>query len=115
MKTYITERFTFEAAHKLDGLDPANARIHGHSHEVFVTISGEPDRRYGWVITHSEIREQIAPVVASLDHQYLNDFIAQPTAEMIAEYIYTRINLGASIALESVKVCKVGMCAEVRG
>ena len=45
MKTRVTERFTFEAAHRLDGIGKENATIHGHSHEVFVTISGEPDPR----------------------------------------------------------------------
>ena len=52
MKTKVTERFTFEAAHRIEGLGNKNSRIHGHSHEVYVIISGEPDERYGWVIPH---------------------------------------------------------------
>ena len=62
MKTKVTERFTFEAAHRIEGLGNKNSRIHGHSHEVYVTISGEPDERYGWVIPHEELQTKVGAI-----------------------------------------------------
>ena len=118
MKTYITERFTFEAAHRLDGIGNKNATIHGHSYEVFVTISGEPDSRYGWLIEQGEFQKRAKHVIGYLDHSYLNEFMELTTAEVIAQHIFLRLSENRfpdHITLESVKVCKVGMCAEVRG
>ena len=117
MRTWITEKFTFEAAHRIEGISKENARIHGHSHEVYVTISGEPDERYGWVIPHEEFQTKVRPIVRQLDHTYLNEFIKNPTAEMIARHLWLKLmdhKFSDRITLESVKVCKVGMCAEVK-
>ena len=77
MKT--KENSTFEAAHRIEGIGKENARIHGHSHEVYVTISGEPDERYGWVIPHEEFRTKVGAIVNRC-HTYLNEFIKNPTA-----------------------------------
>ena len=43
----IYKEFTFEAAHFLPSAPPGhpNARVHGHSFRVRVTIDGEPDDR----------------------------------------------------------------------
>jgi 6-pyruvoyltetrahydropterin/6-carboxytetrahydropterin synthase len=116
MKTRVTERFTFEAAHRIEGIGKENARIHGHSHEVFVTISGEPDPRYGWLIEQSMFRGKVQLLINDFDHRYLNEFMEQTTAEAIARHIFLRLSenrFPKHIKLESVRVCKVGMCAEV--
>jgi len=118
MKTKVTEKFTFEAAHRIEGIGKENARIHGHSHEVYVTISGEPDERFGWVIPHEEFQTKAGAIVKQLDHTYLNEFIENPTAEMIARHLWLKLmdkKFPDHITLESVKVCKVGMCVEVNG
>ncbi len=117
MKTKVTEKFTFEAAHKLSGAGGKNAKIHGHSHQVYVTISGEPDSRHGWVMPQDEFRRIAGAMVDQLDHTFLNDFIEQPTAEMIAHHLWFGLmyKFPDGVILESVKVCKVGMCAEVNG
>ena len=118
MKTYITEKFTFEAAHRLVGLLKQNEEIHGHSFEVQVTISGEPDKIFGWVIPRQEFRTRVSPFIKQLDHRYLNEIMELTTAEMIARHLYLRLmdkKLPDSVKLESVKVSKVGMSAEVRG
>ena len=118
MKTKVTEKFTFEAAHRIEGVGKENARIHGHSHEVYVTISGEPNKRYGWVIPHEEFRTKAGAIVKQLDHTYLNEFIENPTAEMIARHLWLKLmdkKFPEHLTLESVKVCKVGMCVEVNG
>jgi 6-pyruvoyltetrahydropterin/6-carboxytetrahydropterin synthase len=116
MKTRVTERFTFEAAHRIDGIGKENATIHGHSHEVFVTINGEPDPRYGWLMEQGEFQKKCKHIIGYLDHSYLNEFMEQTTAEAIARHIFLRLSENRfpdHITLESVRVCKVGMCAEV--
>jgi 6-pyruvoyltetrahydropterin/6-carboxytetrahydropterin synthase len=116
MKTKVQERFTFEAAHRIDGIGEGNATIHGHSHEVFVTISGEPDPHYGWLMEQGEFQKKCKHVIGYLDHSYLNEFMEQTTAEAIAKHIFQRLSENRfpdRIKLESVRVCKVGMCAEV--
>lgn len=40
----ITKQFRFEMAHALLGYDGPCRNIHGHSYELFVTLSGEPVR-----------------------------------------------------------------------
>lgn len=118
MKTFVTEKFTFEAAHRLKGLKKENEQIHGHSFEVHVTISGEPNKAFGWLIPQDELREKVAPFIKQLDHKYLNEIMELTTAEMIARHIFLRLmdkKLPDHIGLESVKVFKVGMVAEVRG
>lgn len=118
MKTWVTETFNFEAAHRLEGISPANDRIHGHSYEVKVTISGEPCPKRGWLFQLGEFRSAIDPIVNELDHQYLNEVLTSPTtAEMLARHIFEKIairRLPRTIKLESVSVGKVGMVAEVR-
>jgi len=116
MKTKVTEKFTFEAAHRIEGVGKENARIHGHSHEVYVTISGEPDPRYGWLMEQGEFKKKCKHIIGYLDHSYLNEFMELTTAEAIALHIFSRLSedrFPSHITLESVKVCKVGMCAEV--
>ena len=116
MKTKVTERFTFEAAHRIEGIGKENARIHGHSHEVFVTISGEPDPQHGWIMEQGQFRRKVQLIVDYLDHSYLNEFLEQTTAEALAKHIFLRLSENRfpdRIKLESVRVCKVGMCAEV--
>ena len=118
MKTKVTERFTFEAAHRLEGIGAGNSNIHGHSHEVFVTLTGEPDPDYGWVVEQSKFKGIVQPVIDRLDHRYLNEILKQTTAEGIALYLFEEIKNNITfneINLMSVKVCKVGMCAEVNG
>lgn len=116
MKIKVTEKFTFEAAHRLEGIGAGNSNIHGHSHEVFVTLTGKPDSDYGWVIEQGKFRGIVQPVIDRLDHRYLNEILRRTTAEGIALYLFEEIKKNITfnrLGLVSVKVCKVGMCAEV--
>ncbi len=119
MKTYLSKKFNFESAHRLDGIDPENSRIHGHSYKCIVEVSGEPDLERGWLFQMSDFHQTIKPIIRGLDHQYLNEIMDRPTtAEMLSSYIWEKIiirGLPQGIKLESVRVCKCDICAEVRG
>ncbi len=93
--TEIYKEFGFEAAHRLPSAPPEhpNARIHGHSFRVRVTIAGDPDPETGVILHFEEVEKALAEVKHQLDHRYLNDIegLEMPTLEQIAKWIWTRI------------------------
>lgn len=116
MKTKLTEEFTFEAAHRIRNKRKEYGELHGHTHKVYVTVSGEPDPEVGWLIDQQEFRGIVSRVVKRLDHRYLNEIMEQTTAESIALYLFKEIEKNLSfnhLALDSVKVCKTTTQAEV--
>lgn len=75
MKTVeLTRKFTFEAAHALEGYDGLCRQIHGHSYKLYVTVSGTPstdpaDPKLGMVIDFSELKRMVnEQIVDRLDH-----------------------------------------------
>ena len=116
MRTRLTEEFTFEAAHRIRNKRKEYGELHGHTHKVYVTVSGEPDPEVGWLIDQQEFRGIVSRVVKRLDHRYLNEIMEQTTAESIALYLFKEIEKNLSfnhLALDSVKVCKTTTQAEV--
>ncbi len=116
MKTRLTEEFTFEAAHRIRNKRKEYGELHGHTHKVYVTVSGEPDPEVGWLIDQQEFRGIVGRVVKRLDHRYLNEIIEQTTAESIALYLFKELEKNLSfnhLTLDSVKVCKTTTQAEV--
>lgn len=92
----IYKEFTFEAAHFLPSAPPGhpNARIHGHSFHVRVTIKGEPNPETGLVLHFDDLEAAISEVRTRLDHQFLNEIetIGAPTLENITVWIWNRID-----------------------
>ena len=116
MRTRLTEEFTFEAAHRIRNKRKEYGELHGHTHKVYVTVSGEPDPEVGWLIDQQEFRGIVGRVVKRLDHRYLNEIMEQTTAESIALYLFKEIEKNLSfnhLTLDSVKVCKTTTQAEV--
>lgn len=97
----IWHEFRFSAAHSLKlGAGHKCSRVHGHTYAVRVEFGGH--LRDGMVRDYSEIRAEVAPLVAQLDHSMLNDTIENPTAERIAEWFGTRIvGVSAVVVQES--------------
>ena len=102
----IFRDFTFEAAHRLGGVPEGHkcARLHGHSYQVRVTVSGQVDEQAGWVMDFQAIKDAFAPLHDQLDHRYLNevDGLGNPTSENLAMWIWSR--LAASLPLAEVMV-----------
>jgi 6-pyruvoyltetrahydropterin/6-carboxytetrahydropterin synthase len=95
---------TFEAAHWLPMVPPEHKchRMHGHSYRVTVIVAG-PVGDDGMVMDFAKIREAAQPLVAQLDHHTLNDLIPNPTAELIAVWLWDNL-LCASIPVATVTV-----------
>ena len=88
MQTSVTRAFTFEAAHQLPWHKGKCQRLHGHSYRLEVTVDG-PVRPDGMVVDFAELREVVdRDIVSRYDHQYLNDFLDNPTAELLAQEIW---------------------------
>jgi 6-pyruvoyltetrahydropterin/6-carboxytetrahydropterin synthase len=92
----IYKEFTFEAAHFLPSAPPGhpNARVHGHSFRVRVTIDGEPDDKTGVIMHLDDVEAALADVHEALDHRMLNEVegLSQPTLERIAMWLWDRLH-----------------------
>lgn len=84
--------FQFEAAHYLPKVPEGHkcGRVHGHSYLVTVAVEGLVDPETGWVVDFGDLRDALAPIVAGLDHQCLNDVpgLDNPTAENLATWLW---------------------------
>jgi 6-pyruvoyltetrahydropterin/6-carboxytetrahydropterin synthase len=91
----LFKEFTFEAAHRLPNVPPGHqcARLHGHSFRVELHVRGPLDEAAGWVMDFADIKAAFKPVLAQLDHYYLNDIegLANPTSEVLARWIWQRV------------------------
>lgn len=71
------------------------SRMHGHSYRLDVGVRGPiqtegPAR--GMIVDFDEIRRVVREtVIDALDHQTLNDFIENPTAEHIIMWVWKRL------------------------
>ncbi|NCS66541.1 MAG: 6-carboxytetrahydropterin synthase QueD [Hydrogenophilaceae bacterium CG1_02_62_390] len=87
--------FHLESARRLPNLPAEHpcARVHGHSFQVEVHLSGPLDETLGWVTDFAEVEVAWAPVKAALDHRYLNDVpgLDNPTSERLAIWIWDRL------------------------
>lgn len=92
----IYKEFTFEAAHFLPSAPPGhpNARVHGHSFRVRVSIDGELDDKTGVIMHLDDVEAALADVHGALDHRMLNEVegLSQPTLERIAAWLWDRLH-----------------------
>ena len=93
-KIEIFKKFRFEAAHRLPNVPPEHQdyRIHGHSYEFEVWLEGPVGENSGWVMDFLEMKRETSPVIALVDHQYLNDVegLWNPTCENLARWLWDR-------------------------
>jgi 6-pyruvoyltetrahydropterin/6-carboxytetrahydropterin synthase len=91
----IFREFTFEAAHRLPHVPPGHkcARLHGHSYRIAVHVDGAVAIETGWVQDFADLACAMQPLLAQLDHYYLNevDGLDNPTSEVLAKWIWDRV------------------------
>lgn len=87
--------FHLQCARRLPALPDTHpcSRLHGHSFEVELTLSGAVDPTMGWVLDFAEIESTWQPIHAALDHRYLNDIdgLANPTSENLAMWLWQQL------------------------
>ena len=84
----LTKSFTFEMAHALPGHDGPCKHIHGHTYELFVTITGTPiedpsSPKLGMIMDFKDIKSLVREAVTDeFDHALV---IRRDTAEMLKD------------------------------
>ena len=106
-KVYVTKRTTFEAAHHLNNYDGKCSQIHGHSYKLEVTFSGTIDLETissktpateAMVCDFNHLKSLINKVVNKFDHNDLNYYFEQPTAECMVIDIFHSLERLISIS-----------------
>ena len=104
----VTKSFGFEAAHYLPNYDGACNRLHGHSYKLQVTVEGAVDEASGMIIDFNLLKAVVKEkVVDKYDHQYLNEFFCNPTAENMVQHIFRELDYHFNkmgLTLNSVKL-----------
>ena len=128
----ITKEFKFEMAHALAGYDGPCRHIHGHSYELFVTVTGEPDKETnsphaGMVMDFRQLKEIVREqIIDEFDHALvlqkatapeqigeMGEFVGrlilvdyQPTSEnLLTDFVQRLIpNLPRTVRLYSLKL-----------
>lgn len=91
----LSQRFYFEAAHTLHRSVEADGsrRIHGHTYEAEVTVSGRPAPETGMVVDLAYLRSEIARVRDLLDHRLLDEVasLGPATLENLCQFIRSQL------------------------
>jgi 6-pyruvoyltetrahydropterin/6-carboxytetrahydropterin synthase len=105
-------RFRFEAAHRLPHHPGKCRELHGHSYLLEVTVERPVDATTGLAMDFADLKAIVRrEVVDVLDHRYVNDIIENPTAEVMAIWIWERLSepLGGlrEVRLHETEACSV--------
>jgi len=91
----IEKDFTFDSAHFLPNTPPGHkcGQLHGHTYLVTIGINDKLQNHTEWVMDFGDVKKIVNPIIEELDHKLLNSLpgLENPTAEIIAVYIYNRI------------------------
>ncbi|PIW28945.1 MAG: 6-carboxytetrahydropterin synthase QueD [Rhodospirillales bacterium CG15_BIG_FIL_POST_REV_8_21_14_020_66_15] len=88
--------FSFESARRLPRLPDSHicSRLHGNTFLLRVAVTGPVRESEGWVIDFAEVAARVEPVLADIDHKYLNEVpgLENPTTENIAIWLWDRLS-----------------------
>ncbi|HPB02390.1 MAG: 6-pyruvoyl tetrahydropterin synthase family protein [Bacteroidales bacterium] len=134
MKIRISKEFSFEMAHALDGYDGLCRNVHGHSYQLTVTLTGEPESdiqspKYGMVMDFGDLKKIVQQaIVLQFDHAFVvrkgtlshldkNEMFSrlievdfQPTSENLLVHFASLINsmLPSRVSLYSLRLRETG-------
>jgi 6-pyruvoyltetrahydropterin/6-carboxytetrahydropterin synthase len=96
MTIIIAKDFDFESAQALPQF-PAGHKcrnLHGHSFKITISVCGPVDEATGIFYDHAAISDAMRPLVAQLDHAYLNDIpgLDNPTIENMTRWFWERLH-----------------------
>ncbi len=81
----------FAAAHQLTMVGEKCENLHGHNWKIEVYVTGEKLDQAGVLVDFDVIKKQVAEIMSTLDHRYLNDleFFQNnpPSSENIAYFV----------------------------
>ncbi len=81
----------FAAAHQLTMVGEKCENLHGHNWKIEVYVTGEKLDQAGVLVDFGVVKKQVAEIMSTLDHRYLNDleFFQNnpPSSENIAYFV----------------------------
>ncbi len=88
----LSRDFFFDAAHRVIDYKGKCENLHGHTYKLTVTITGDL-KDDGMVIDFAILKKVVEEeILNNLDHQYLNNLFSNPTTEIIAKWIFDKLN-----------------------
>ena len=88
----IAYQFGFDAAHHFLHFPEGhpNRRLHGHSFQVEVGLTGEPDAATGFIADFNDVERACREVREQLDHRMLNEIpgLERPSLENLSRWIW---------------------------
>ncbi|MDO9557849.1 MAG: 6-carboxytetrahydropterin synthase QueD [Coriobacteriia bacterium] len=106
----LTVKGHFDAAHALRGYPGECSNLHGHTWDVEVTVKGEELDGIDIVYDFKRLKADLAVVLDSYDHVYLNEVppfdVLSPTAENLARVVYDRLEeiVGGEVSVKEISV-----------
>ena len=98
--------FSFEAAHQLTKVPAGHqcGNLHGHSYKVRIHCKGRLNQN-DWVVDYAEIAKATRPIIAELDHSFLNHVMdLETTAENLAWWIGQKVKRKLGSHLYAIEV-----------
>lgn len=91
-KMQIEVDFRFSAAHALPLYDGPCKRMHGHNYKLRVITEAGLDPKSGIAMDFGDVQKVVQKEIMPLcDHQVLNDFMENPTAENLILWMWERL------------------------
>ncbi|MFN0205990.1 MAG: 6-carboxytetrahydropterin synthase QueD [Planctomycetota bacterium] len=88
----VTKEFVFDAAHYLPNYEGKCERLHGHTWKLHVTVEAPVNTADGLAYDFVKLKNlTMDRVVNRLDHQVVNDVVTNPSAELIALWIWHQL------------------------
>lgn len=87
----VTREFTFAAAHHLTDYHGECERPHGHTYKLSITVEG-PIGKDGLVVDFVALKKIVEKkILSKVDHRDLNDIFKNPSAELIAVWVWRQL------------------------
>jgi 6-pyruvoyltetrahydropterin/6-carboxytetrahydropterin synthase len=91
----MSVNFDFAASRSLPLLPKTHpcSRLHGHTFNVSLVLSGEIEPATGFMIDFGDVESAIEVVKEKVDHYYLNEIegLENPTTEIIAKWLWSKL------------------------
>lgn len=110
----ISKKFGFESSHHLVGLAPGHKcmRDHGHSYTAELWVRALRLNNDGFVTDFADLKPFGQYLADTFDHRCINDVLAQPTSELLAEHLYywavNNMPLPDNAVVDRVRVAETG-------
>lgn len=109
----LNVEFKFCAAHRLPFYDGPCQRDHGHNYRFEVVLEGEPDAHSGMVMDFVDIERVVNErIIDKVDHRHLNDFLENPTAELIVKWFWELLKEPLP-ALAEIRLWEIDNCSVI--